>query len=177
MAKGESEGVRSLIDELEVKPDSTVKCSLCGADATVYSANCLPLLLSIFEECDEQDQPNGRFIILCSSSMTGCRDSKFLDDHPRLYIERYFSEGDVCPGAMPQCNSCQFRNGLECAHPSRWTGGLLFGSAPRSDIEWSSNKLIRNHAPVEFRACLSRLGLSKKTRAQRKPSKPADTSR
>lgn len=156
----------SLIDNIEVEPTSTLKCSLCGSDASRYPKH-VHQILTVFEECDEQDQPNGRFIIVCGRALCNCRDSRFLDDHPRLYIERYWSEGDVCPGAMPQCNSCQFRNGLECVHPSRWTGGLLFGSAPRSDIEWSSHKWVRPHAPIAFKDCQSRLGIGKKPRKKR----------
>lgn len=153
----------SLIDKYaiggDIEPISPTTCFVCREKPLCGKPPQYQYALRVFEECDEDDQPNGRFIVLCKQ----CSELHELDDHPRLYTERYHTSGDICPGAMPQCETCGFRKGLSCEHPKRWSHGLVFGSATTSfdaGRAWSPNKIGLNaETPVDFANCQSRLGI------------------
>jgi hypothetical protein len=165
--------MESLIDSLP-HAGSPIVCAFCGRTTGKAEKefkmlcgkdNNAQWVLSVFEECDDHDEPNGRFLVLCApgNHRGGCSEGPTIEDHPRLYVQRYYGSGDVCPGAMPQCNSCQFRKGPECQHPSRWSAGLAFSRPITSrdkGMDWTSNpRVLDLGAPTDWPMCQSRLGV------------------
>lgn len=91
----------------EARAPDLVRCQLCGGG---------DLPLTVFEQCDEDDQPEGRLLTACSRREC----SRRIKDHPRLY-----RDVDVRPGAIAAlCVDCVHRDGLRCRHPDlRANGG------------------------------------------------------
>lgn len=90
------------------------RCSSCGsthADA-----------LSLWQECDENDRPEERFLYLCH----GCSEL-LIESHPRLYsrLNRWYP----APGAMRICVDCRHRDGLRCRSPKALFNGGTVGLA------------------------------------------------
>lgn len=144
-----------------------VQCALCGRTPLSGNPPHHQWVFSIFEECDDHDEPNGKFLVLCNPDRqtSGCANGPTIENNPRLYIERYYVKGEVCPGAMPQCSSCHFRRGVRCCHPGRYKEGLLFSESPTlkdEGIEWTSKpKVLDVNGPTDWPLCQSRLGIVK----------------
>ncbi len=135
-----------------------LRCCLCGHEPGFNQSQYWKIALRRWEECDENDIPNGKYIVLCRS----CSDGPSLEINNTLYIERYYSEGDICPGAMAQCSTCKFRNDLTCHHPQRWDQGLTFGKAPTAKdlgMHFNTNPLGVGGGFFDFPDCQSRLGI------------------
>jgi len=110
-------------------------CSGCG----VHRPNDMRLLpgLTLWQECDENDKPELRYLWLCIDC-----SNKLIEPHPRLY-ERLHSFTPVI-GAMSMCTDCVHRKGLSCAHPeARINGGpgieIQAGSSSRAFMDGTRN--------------------------------------
>ncbi len=66
-------------------------------------------LVTIWQECDEHDQPELIFVVLCKH----CSD-RLIEPHPRLYKQR--AAFDPMPGVMHLCIPCRHRDGTRCAN-------------------------------------------------------------
>lgn len=67
--------------------------------------------LQIWQECDDCDQPEKKFIVLCD----GCSEI-LIESHPRLYLE--WPTNKPFPGLMAElCSDCASRDGLCCMSP------------------------------------------------------------
>ena len=87
-------------------------CNHCGADERRSVK-----LFNYWQECDEEDQPTPRFVVLCQR----CSEL-IIDPHPRLY--RALDPHFPMPGVMPLCELCVSRNGIVCASPqAKFNGG------------------------------------------------------
>lgn len=76
--------------------------------------------LDIWRECDWQDKPENRFVVLCRS----CAD-KLIEPHPRLYARLGYGGHEPAPGAMPLCLDCCHRDGTRCTSPMLGSNGGL----------------------------------------------------
>lgn len=159
------------MNEIEVEKPLTaqfrfwhpLRCCLCGHEPGFNQIQYWKIALRRWEECDEHDIPNGKFIILCR----GCSEGPSLENNSTLYIERYYSEGDICPGAMAECSNCQFRDCLTCNHPERWKSGLVFGKSPTAKdmgLHFNPNTLGLGQGYFDFPPCLSKLGVTNKNK-------------
>lgn len=72
-------------------------CQSCGA---TYDRE-------IWQECDDKDEPEQIFIILCDK----CSE-KIIGPHPRLY--RMLHRNAPAPGAMLTCADCDLSVGVNC---------------------------------------------------------------
>jgi hypothetical protein len=77
------------------------KCAACGKWEREE-------ILSLWQECDEQDKPETRYVLLCRP----CAD-QVVEKHCRLYGE--ISRNAPAPGAMEICSDCRFRDGTWCS--------------------------------------------------------------
>ena len=78
-------------------------CNICGERSAE---------LGLWRECDEDDQPIARDDVLVYIGGDHPRCHKFMQDHPRLYIEERGG-----PGFFPRlCGPCIYRRGASCAH-------------------------------------------------------------
>lgn len=86
-------------------PADLVHCQLCGKSKP----------LRVYEECDESDKREARFLVAC----TGADCNRTIALHPRLY-----ESVNNRPGSITQlCASCAHRDGLACRHPSLKANG------------------------------------------------------
>lgn len=85
-----------------------LKCAECGRPER-------DRLLTLWQECDEQDRPENRYVLLCKP----CGD-RIVGPHVRLY--RSIDRNSPAPGAMEICADCRFRDGLWCAR-AKCNGG------------------------------------------------------
>lgn len=162
-------GLHEMAQAMGWGPD---RCSVTGE---TFRYPTMAFMREIWEECDEHDAPTGKFITVepCLHSESG----GVIERHERLYIERYRSDGAICPGAMHQCIACKHRKGLVCEHPARETAqGLAFKQEPvgkeRSGIQWSPNELNLSEVPLDWPTCLSRIGVSKSPGSDAPTSEP-----
>lgn len=77
------------------------KCAQCGCWDREE-------ILTLWQECDEQDRPEARYVLLCEK----CGD-RLIEPHVRLY--QPIDRNAPAPGAMEICADCRFRDGLWCA--------------------------------------------------------------
>jgi len=61
----------------------------------------------LWQECDDQDKPELRFLLLCRKC-----SKRLIKPHPRLYHDRQRSE--PIPGLMAICDNCIHRNFYAC---------------------------------------------------------------
>lgn len=106
------------------------RCNACGVegnDMLVGGNLSATPSLTTWQECDRDDRPEARYVLLCRP----CGE-RLIDPHPRLY--RALPRFTPAPGAMPICGDCAHRDGCRCASPSaRYNGGegiLIHGPAP-----------------------------------------------
>lgn len=87
-------------------PDKPEVCRCCGdADA------------SLWQEHDDRDQPEHRYLWLCEK----CSD-RIIEPHPRLYAK--IDDNTPAPGAMRICADCTLRAaGGRCACPTAKANG------------------------------------------------------
>lgn len=86
-------------------------CSSCGVRPTAL------VDLQLWQEHDDNDKPEMRFILLCK------RCEPMIKPHPRLYAQHH--RWAPAPGASAICEGCRFRDGLSCTHPNLTaTGGV-----------------------------------------------------
>lgn len=78
------------------------KCANCG------KADQRDVLLTLWQECDEKDNPEARYVLLCAPC-----GAKLIEPHVRLY--QGIDRNAPAPGAMVICSDCRFRDGLWCA--------------------------------------------------------------
>lgn len=94
-----------------------LKCAACGAhdmgsrQDSMHSSGTLTL----WQEHDENDQPEARYILLCLR----CGD-QLIEPHVRLYGS--LDRNTPAPGAMEICADCRFRDGTWCAR-AKCNGG------------------------------------------------------
>lgn len=84
--------------------DPILVCGVCGREAD-------PVLLQVWREHDERDQPiaGTEALVFLDGSHAACRAK--LDKHPRLYAEE-----TGAPGSFPAlCGRCTKRTGLLCS--------------------------------------------------------------
>ena len=100
------------------------QCQFCGRESDEITD------FRMWTECNSKDKPErGNIVILCKSKP--CQ--KVLDNHPRLYMEVPWGEGD--PGHfMLLCGDCVHRDGFGCTHEDLKSNGgdglmITFGSA------------------------------------------------
>jgi hypothetical protein len=73
--------------------------------------------LSMWQECDEADQPTPIYLPLCEP----CSD-RIIEPHPRLYSRR--DPKEPMPGVMLICVDCELRTGNRCTSPlAKFNGG------------------------------------------------------
>lgn len=94
-----------------------LKCAGCGLDH--YEE-----LLTLWQECDQQDQPEIRYVLLCES----CGD-RMIEPHVRLYAR--IDRNSPAPGAMEICADCRYREGLWCAKVKAHGGPGITIQAPK----------------------------------------------
>ena len=83
-------------------------CQACGRWEVV---------LSVWQEHDDNDQPEQVYLVLCDA----CSDG-IIDPHPRLY--RRLARFEPAPGAMACCVGCQHLSELRCTNPAmQFNGG------------------------------------------------------
>lgn len=80
--------------------------------------------LRLWEECDEDDKPELRFVLLCKR----CSDI-LVEKHERLYEPR--DRNAPAPGAMEICVDCAFRLKLRCTRTKRAGGPGVLITAPQ----------------------------------------------
>ena len=85
------------LSETLTGPRDPGKCQSCGVEWD----------LTIWQECDERDKPEERFVVLCNEC-----EEKLIEPHPRLYIE--WTDNKPWPGIMRICRPCIHRYGLDC---------------------------------------------------------------
>ena len=133
------------------------KCAACGKWDREE-------ILSLWQEHDEQDKPETRYVLLCRP----CGE-KLIEPHVRLHSE--INRNTPAPGAMEICGDCRFRDGTWCAKakgnggpgvvisaakPStgfwdgagkdgRRTGGVfrIYGHPPTACSEWQATQAIQ----------------------------------
>ena len=95
-----------LTQEAKYPLEGFKRCQLCGFEHDDI------VKFRMWTECDAKDKPErGNIVILCRRKP--CQ--KILNDHPRLYEEVPWGEGD--PGHfMLLCGDCVYRDGLSCTH-------------------------------------------------------------
>lgn len=93
-------------------PDTFLRCQLCGK---LHSDICE---LIMWQECDEDDQPEDKWIILCGKG----KCYKRLQDHDRLYMQASWSAAGTGK-FMLICGNCDHREGWDCKHPNLTTNG------------------------------------------------------
>ena len=93
-------------------PDTFLRCQLCGK---LHPHICE---LDMWQECDEDDELEDKWIILCREG--DCH--KRLQDHDRLYHKVPWSMGG--PGRfMLVCGNCDHRDEFDCKHPNLKANG------------------------------------------------------
>lgn len=85
------------LSETLTGPRHPGKCQSCG----------VPWDLTVWQECDDHDQPEMRFVVLCNEC-----EEKLVEPHPRLYVD--WPDNKPWPGIMRICEQCLERDGLEC---------------------------------------------------------------
>ena len=94
-------------------PRSLYRCQACGLA-------CAPPTREIWQEHDQDDEPEPIVVVLCSSC-----SSEIVEPHARLYT--LLDPNEPIPGALGLCDGCRHqdqRAGLRCAHPAaRQNGG------------------------------------------------------
>ena len=93
-------------------PCSFTRCWICGHESNDICE------FRMWQECDEQDKPEGSFIIACRSK--AC--NRFIDKHPRLYVGVMWA-GNTPGRLMLVCSDCEKRQGFECTDPRARTNG------------------------------------------------------
>lgn len=89
------------------RPDT---CQNCGR-------NDKQARLQIWRECDDRDQPQNIFVVLCEECT-----ATLIKPHPRLYHD--VPENKPIPGVMAHlCVGCKHRDGLDCKHPDLKANG------------------------------------------------------
>lgn len=89
----------------ERRPDA---CQSCGRTVDGLIVWC---------ECDDRDQPQNIFVVLCD----GC-SKRLIEPHPRLYHQ--MPANKPIPGVMPHlCATCKHREALTCKHPDLKANG------------------------------------------------------
>ena len=92
-------------------------CQKCGGSNVPGAGNGLMrLALYRWQECDHNDQPEHRIIVLCDKC-----SKAIIDPHPRLYHS--IPHNQPWPGCMPLCVDCKFRDGISCTHPNAKANG------------------------------------------------------
>lgn len=95
-----------------------LRCQHCGQLAPLDTSE--PLVtpdLTVWCECDEDDQPTAVFVALCPR----CAD-RIIEPHPRLY--KQMAKNEPAPGAMPICRDCPARDDFRCtSRLARFNGG------------------------------------------------------
>lgn len=87
-------------------------------------------ILGLWQEHDEQDQPEMRFVLLCRE----CSE-RIIQPHVRLYSA--ISRNSPAPGAMEICADCRFRDGTWCPR-AKGNGGpaVVISAAKPSTGFW-----------------------------------------
>lgn len=107
--------------------------------------------LDRWQECDHNDKPEHRLIVLCRK----CSE-RMIEPHPRLYHRLH--ENDPWPGCMEICVTCKFRDGIKCSHPdAKINGGngvmLSVGTPIRGFIDGAKYRGPFVHYPFPPKAC------------------------
>lgn len=87
-------------------------CQSCGRFAGEQTDYGKKTNLSLWEECNDYDEPEGIYVVLCEACV-----KLWIEKHPRLY--RGLSWNAPAPGAMQLCTGCAFHGiaNLSCNHP------------------------------------------------------------
>lgn len=87
------------------RPDACQSCGRAHPD------------LRAWRECDDRDQPQNVFVVLCAEC-----SHQIIKPHPRLYDE--VPANKPIPGLMPHlCTDCVHRKDLACMHPDLKANG------------------------------------------------------
>ncbi len=104
-------------------PKQPGACQGCGTELGEFT---------LWQECDEADQPTAVIVILCTS----CGDQR-IEKHPRLYHDLH--KYAPMPGSMQLCKACLHHDGVTCRHPDLKANGgpgLLIHFPPPRTIFW-----------------------------------------
>lgn len=91
-------------------PKHPNQCQSCGLAPTDLA------LLDRWLECDDNDRPEPRVVVLCRP----CTES-LIEPHPRLY--KLLAPHQPMPGVMGICLDCRHRDGVTCTNPSAQING------------------------------------------------------
>lgn len=124
----------------------------CGGDPDGSGkARIMRTSLDRWQECDHDDKPEHRLIVLCSKC-----SGRMIEPHPRLYHRLHVN--DPWPGCMEICVTCKFRDGIKCSHPdAKINGGngvmLTVGAPMRGFIDGAKYRGPFCHYPYPPKAC------------------------
>lgn len=111
-------------------------CQSCGGSHRLRVGNGLiRLTLSRWQECDHNDQPEQKIVVLCNVC-----SKRVIEPHPRLYHQLHYNT--PWPGCMDICVDCRFRSGIKCVHPAAKVNGgagvmLKIGKITRGFIDYA----------------------------------------
>ena len=95
-------------------------CQQCGGvvfgDPSGDGKTRILVTLDRWQECDHNDRPENRLIVLCNVC-----SKRMIEPHPRLYHR--LSPNHPWPGCMAICVRCRWRDGVTCKHPSAKVNG------------------------------------------------------
>lgn len=96
-------------------------CQQCGGSNVSDpdgsgNARIMRTSLDRWQECDHEDKPEAKLIVLCSK----CSE-RMIKPHPRLYHQLH--DNHPWPGCMALCVNCRFRDGIKCTHPDAKING------------------------------------------------------
>ena len=90
----------------ETLPPSKRRPDCCGICGRTHDDPDVKRL-EYWQECDHDDQPEPRWLILCDTC-----GGHVINPHPRLYIQA--NENAPMPGVMHLCANCVHRDGWKC---------------------------------------------------------------
>lgn len=106
--KGAQMALPRLTEEADPKaPITFLQCQLCQ---TVHTDICS---IRIWQECDEQDKPEDRFLVACQKNPE-CQNK--IDEHPRGYKQVEWGAGAAGRFVL-LCGDCSYRKEWDCTHP------------------------------------------------------------
>jgi len=107
-------GVKRLTEGEHAPAEVTTfhRCWVCGGENDDICA------FRMWEECDDQDEPSGRYLIACRED--ACQ--QVIENHPRLYRLIPWA-GDDAGRFMLVCEDCDYRKGFDCTHPNLTRNG------------------------------------------------------
>lgn len=92
-------------------------CQSCGgSNVGGFGNGLMRLTLSRWQECDHNDRPENKVLVLCDKC-----SKRIIEPHPRLYHQLHANQ--PWPGCMAICVNCRLREGVTCKSPDAKANG------------------------------------------------------